>query len=457
MTAGVRGRGQGPAAGWHILSRYRHHLFRATIVLALLGGAAAIYAGASARLAARGVGTGFGFLLQEAGFAIGETLPILLPSDAGGWAFVALLLAAAGGLAMPLLAGGTAARRGAALGFLALLGAGGMAALGVAGVALVEYSPERSFAFALSAGFANTVKAGLFGCVIATAAGVLVGIARLSSNWLLARAATAFVETLRNIPLLVLVLFWYFGVLRALPAVRQSLDIGGTVVLNNRGVFLPDIHATGGTWPVILALLAGTGLAVMTYRRAIAAKMATGALPGWWAAVPLLPVAAPALAWALSGAPATFSYPVLSGFNYVGGLRLSPEFAALLLGLGLYHAAFIAEIVRAGLQGVDPGQRQAALALGFREGRILRLIVFPQALRVMFPPLITQYLSLIKDSSLGFAIAYPELVTLNNVIINQTGQPIEVLLITISVFMAFNLMVSFILNRFERRYAWSWA
>ena len=468
MPAGLRQEMMKAGAGDHAKQRLadifgdvrlRRHLYRATIVLLLLAAAFLVYAGATARLSARGIGTGFGFLFQEAGFAIGETLPIPIPEGGCAWLFLALCAAGIAGLLIRTLAGGTGLHwpwLAGGVGLLALVGAVVLIVQGRSGVGVVNYSAENSFGFALATGFANTIKVSIFGVLLATVIGLTVGIARLSSNWLVARSATAFVESLRNIPLLVQVFFWYFGVLRALPSVRQSLDLGGTLVLNSRGVYLPHIHATVGSWPDVLALLAGIAGATLLRRRALAVKLATGLSAAWSPAVPLLPLFALAIAWFVFGAPATLSFPVLSGFNYVGGVRLSPEFASLMLGLGFYHASFIAEIVRAGIQGVDHGQREAARSLGFREGRILRLIIFPQALRVMFPPLITQYLSLIKDSSLGFAIAYPELVTINNVTINQTGQPIEVLMITISVYMAFNLLVSLILNRFERAYSWAW-
>ncbi len=438
--------------------RFRRLVSRAALIVLLVGGAYLVYVAATARLESHGIGTGFGFLLQEAGFAIGETVPIPVPVGSGAWLFSLLAFGALAGFGARALVGGGDAgwpRVAGTAAMVLLAAAAVLAASGRAGIAWVSYTPDRSFAFALLTGFANTIKACVFGCLLATVVGVSVGIARLSTNWLVARSATAFVESLRNVPLLIQIFFWYFGVLRALPSVRQSLDIMGFAALNNRGIYLPEIHSTPGSWPGLLALALGIAGLALLRRRALAIKLSTGSLPAWSAAAPLVLVGAPALAWLAFGPPATLSVPVLEGFNFVGGVRMSPEFGALLLGLGFYHAAFIAEIVRGGVQGVDHGQREAARALGLREGRILRLVVFPQALKVMFPPLITEYLSLIKDSSLGFAIAFPELVTINNVTINQTGQPIEVLTITIAVFMAFNLLVALILNRFERTRAWT--
>lgn len=414
----------------------------------------------TAAFAERGATTGFGFLSREAGFAIGEVIPLPL-LEGGGATFVALLLFA-GALAalLRLLVPPARAGRRWTLGLTlvaiaCLLGA--LAGLVGGDVRLtgVSYAPERSFAFALATGFANTLKVALVGCLLATVVGVLVGIGRLSTNLLVRSVATAYVEGLRNVPLLIQVFFWYFGVLRALPPVRNSVEFLGIAALNNRGVYLPLPETTPGA-PLFLAALAIAVLATILVRREAARVQAlTGRRPrtGWLAAALL--VGLPATAWLLAGAPLAFSLPVRAGFNYVGGTVITPEYTALLLGISLYAAAFIAEIVRSGIQGVAHGQREAARALGLHDGRTMRLVILPQAVRVIIPPLISQYLSIVKDSSLGIAIAYPELVSVSNTMINQTGQPIEILTITILVFMIVNLVISALINRYNRSLAWS--
>lgn len=439
-------------------SQLRRMLSRIGLIAVLLAGAYFAYAGASGILAARGIGTGFSFLRNEAGFAIGEKMPIPILGGPASLFAALLVLAAILGLGVKLVAAGISPRKNHVLTLCVLACLALLCTLLLTRSAQLDwivYAPEDSFAFAMLTGFANTVKVSFFGCILATVIGIVVGLARLSSNWLVSRTAAVFVESLRNVPLLIQVFFWYFGVIRALPNVRQSIDILGVAELNNRGIFLPSPDPTAAALPFFVSLAAAIAGFVLLRRQAVRTKMATGQTPRWWFLVPLLAVLLPACVWVALGAPIEFSYPVRKGFNFVGGVVTTPEFSALLIGLSLYSATFIAEIVRGGIQGVDPGQREAARALGLGEGRIMRLVIFPQALKVMFPPLITQYLSLIKDSSLGFAIAYPELVSINNVMVNQTGQPIEILTITIAVFVLLNLAVTLVLSRFEQAKAWS--
>lgn len=436
----------------------RRLLSRTVLVATLAGSAYLVYAGASGILQARGIGTGFSFLSNEAGFAIGEKMPIpILGGQAAGFASL-LCVVGLGGLLAKVAASGLSSWQNRALTWWVLSCLALLCILLLTRLAQLDwavYSPDDSFAFALLTGFANTLKVSFFGCILATVVGITVGLARLSTNWLVRNSATVFIETLRNVPLLIQIFFWYFGVIRALPPVRDSISVLGVAELNNRGIYLPKVDLTPAAWAFFCALLAGIGVYRLLSRLALSRKLATGESARWRRVGALLPVLLPAGAWMMLGAPLELGYPVRTGFNFTGGFVVTPEFSALLIGISLYSASFIAEIVRSGIQGVDAGQREAARALGLGEGRIMRLVIFPQALAVMFPPLITQYLSLIKDSSLGFAIAYPELVSINNVMINQTGQPIEILAITISVFVLLNILVTLVLNRFEQAHIWA--
>ncbi len=291
----------------------------------------------------------------------------------------------------------------------------------------------------------------LLACVLTTWLGLGVGLARLSSNWLISRLALGYIETIRNIPLLLQIFFWYRAVLRTLPGVRESIAWGDFLVINNRGVFLPKPTAQPGLALVLLAALAAFCACVFWVRAARRQQERTGAQRAvFWpclAALVLLPVAA----WLLAGEPIRLSYPKLEGFNYQGGMVLSPEYTALLVALVMYTAAFIAEIVRSGIQAVSKGQREAAGALGLQEGLLMRLVILPQALRVMVPAMTSQYLNLTKNSSLGVAIAYPELVSVGGTILNQSGQAIEVIGLTMAVYLTFSLLISLGMNTYNAR------
>jgi general L-amino acid transport system permease protein len=316
----------------------------------------------------------------------------------------------------------------------------------------VPYSADDSYGRAFLVGLMNTLFVSLIGIVLATVLGILVGIARLSPNWLLSRAAAAYVEVIRNTPLLVQLFLIYFAVLLQLPAVREAIVLPGPAYLNQRGLFLPgpQVGPTFGAWLVIL----GAALAVaFVVRRAAAHYRAAGrTLP----APSVLGVAAfiglAAAGWlALGEAPVTFDLPVLGRFNVSGGLALSTSFVALLTGLVIYTAAFIAEIVRGGIQAVRRGQLEAARALGLSEGDTLRLVVFPQALRVIVPPLTSQYLNLTKNSSLAIAVGYPDLFKVGTTIANQTGQPVPVLVLVMATYLVISLGTSALMNLYNRR------
>ena len=342
------------------------------------------------------------------------------------------------------------AERGIASGF-AFLGA--KAGFDI-GLRFIPYDLTATYGRAFLVGLVNTLVVSAVGIVVATVLGLIVGVLRLSGNWLVARLAAVYVDTIRNIPLLVQILFWYFGVLAALPALRQSLAIGKTIFLNNRGLYMPRPIAQPGAWVVLAAFIAGLVVTVMIRRWAKRRQERTGAtFPAIRVGI-LLIVVATLLAADLAGFPVRWDLPVLKGFNFAGGVVVQPEFVALLLALTLYTAAFIAEIVRAGILSVSHGQTEAAYALGLRPGRTLRLVIIPQALRVIVPPLTSQYLNLTKNSSLAVAIGYPDLVSVfTGTVLNQTGQAVEVIFITMLVYLTISLFISLFMNWYNRRIA----
>jgi len=320
---------------------------------------------------------------------------------------------------------------------------------------LIEYNSQSStYGRAFWVGLLNTLLVAGLGIVFATILGFLVGIGRLSTNWLVARTCSGYVETIRNIPLLLQLLFWYNGVLKALPDVRQSYQLPLDVFLNNRGLVLPKPIGQRGEGLLWLLILAGFIAAVVFRVWAKKRQAATGQqAPVFLAGLGFVIV--PALLYALiTGFPYTFDLPQRGRFNLTGGLEVGPEFAALLLGLSLYTAAFIAEVVRAGILAVSRGQTEAAYALGLKPGVTLQLIVLPQAMRVIIPPLTSQYLNLTKNSSLAVAIGYPDLVQIfTGTVLNQTGQAVEVVAITMAVYLTISLTTSLAMNIYNSRMA----
>jgi general L-amino acid transport system permease protein len=320
---------------------------------------------------------------------------------------------------------------------------------------LIPFSAaNNTYGDAFFVGLLNTLLVAACGVVLATIIGFLIGIARLSSNWMVARLAGGYVEIIRNTPLLLQLLFWYNAVLAPLPGPRQSIELPGGVWLNNRGLFYPDPNFGPGAIWVALAVLAGLLAAIILKRASLRRRLATGrGLPVLWPSL-LLIFAVPVAVFFAAGAPVTFDYPVLRGFNFAGGARIVPEFVALLLGLSLYTAAFIAEIVRAGILSVSRGQTEASSALGMSPGLTMRLIIIPQALRVITPPLTNQYLNLIKNSSLAVFIGYPDLVQVfAGTVLNQTGAAVQVIAITMAVYLVISLITSAFMNWFNRRIA----
>ena len=319
---------------------------------------------------------------------------------------------------------------------------------------LIPYSEASSYGTAFLVGVLNTLFISIIGIVLATIIGFLFGVARLSSNWVVAKLAAVYLETVRNVPLLLQILFWYFGVLTALPVIRDSINFWDAVFINNRGIFTPKPLFQSGFEIVVIAFLVGVVATFIVSRWARRRQELTGRqFPSFWTGLALV-VGLPLLAYLIAGFPLEWEMPVRKGFNYRGGLAIIPEFLALLFALTLYTAAFIGEIVRAGIQAVSYGQTEAARSLGLRPGTNLRLIIIPQALRIIVPPLTSQYLNLTKNSSLAAAIGYPELVAVfSGTVLNQTGQAIECILLTMAVYFTISLSISVFMNWYNKRIA----
>ncbi len=320
------------------------------------------------------------------------------------------------------------------------------------GESLIEYEPTDTYLRALTVGVLNTLKVAVIGIVLATVLGTLVGIARLSGNWLLSKIAGLYVEIIRDLPLLLQLLFWY-TIMQGLPGPRQALNPVDGVFLSNRGMKLPFIEWVEAHWWAVLAFVAGAML-TWAYSRVMRQRQYRDGQPRkiWPAALALM-VGLPLAVWAAFGAPFTPDIPELRGFNFRGGLTVSPEYAALLIGLVTYTAGFIAEIVRAGILSVNQGQWEAAQALGLKRGEILRKIVLPQALRVIVPPMTSQYLNLTKNSSLAVAIGYQDIVSIANTTLNQTGQAIEGIAIIMLVYLTISLSISLFMNWYNAKIA----
>ncbi len=342
-------------------------------------------------LASRNIATGFGFLDREAGFAIGESL--------------------------------------------------------------IAYSPADTYRRAIWVGILNTLRVAAAGIVLATILGTIVGIARLSSNWLIKRLSSGYVEFLRNIPLLLQLFFWYAIITENTPGPRQALNPLPGVFISNRGIKIPGFTEHAGFDYLLWGLLLGVAISLAVAHYAKRRQEKTGQrVPTGRISIALI-VGLPLLGWLLGGAPTTLEMPELKGFNFVGGITMSPEFAALLVGLVMYTSAFVAEIVRSGIQAVQRGQWEAAGALGLRRNLVLRLVILPQALRVIVPPMTSTYLNLVKNSSLAVAIGYPDIVSVVNTTLNQTGQAIEGIMIIMGAYLTVSLSISVFMNWYNRHIA----
>jgi general L-amino acid transport system permease protein len=411
-----------PRVAVHNNPKIRSAFYQVAVLVLVLACAYAFAVNASANLRAQGFASGFGFLGNTAGFGINQTL--------------------------------------------------------------IDYSETDSYGRVFVVGLLNTLLVAVIGCVLATVLGFIVGIARLSPNWLIARLGGVYVETIRNLPLLFQILFWYLAVLGTMPSPRNSIGLGlqpilsaigdgiaalglpgadafrslaasigpPDVYLNNRGVILPrPLLGDGFEW-VAIAFGLAVVLAVVLRIWARQRLDATGkTFPAGWAAFALI-VGLPGVVLLALGVPIGFEHPQLRGFNFVGGVRVIPELVALLFALVTYTAAFIAEVVRAGIQAVPRGQSEASQALGLKRGLALRLIIVPQALRVIIPPLTNQYLNLTKNSSLAVAIGYPDLFAVfAGTTLNQTHQAIEIIAITMAVYLAISLITSILMNWYNAR------
>ena len=321
------------------------------------------------------------------------------------------------------------------------------------GEAMIPYDPAVStFGLALVEGLLNTLKVAIIGVVLATILGTVIGIGRLSSNFLISRLTAVYVEVIRDIPLLLQLFFWY-ALVQGLPAPKQSLAIGHSIFLSNRGFKIPLLELQSAHWWTVAAFALGLAGTLAWNRHARRRQEESGIKPPVWPAAVLLLIGFPVVIWAALGAPFTLEYPVLRGFNFQGGGSFSPEFGALLLGLVIYTASYIAEIVRSGIQAVAQGQWEAAGALGLRRGAVLRLIVLPQAMRVIIPPMTSQYLNLTKNSSLAVAIGYQDLVSIAGTTLNQTGQAIEGIAVIMAVYLAISLSISLFMNWYNAHVA----
>ncbi len=324
------------------------------------------------------------------------------------------------------------------------------AGFGINQVLFLDYTEESSYGTAFLVGLINTLVLSGIGIVCATILGFIVGIMRLSKNWVIAKLAAGYVEIFRNIPLLLQIIVWYKAVLGPLPGPRQSISLG-SFFLNNRGLYSPKPIFADAWWFVVAAFFLAIIASFILARWARKRLDETGQpFPVFLTSLGMI-IGLPLVVYFLAGMPVHLDYPALKGFNFRGGMRIIPEFIAMLLALSIYTATFIAEIVRAGIQSVSYGQTEAALALGLTRGQMLRFVVVPQAMRVIIPPLTSQYLNLTKNSSLAVAIAYPDLVAVGGIILNQSGQAIEIIGLWMLVYLSISLGTSAFMNWYNAK------
>ncbi|APW64784.1 amino acid ABC transporter permease [Poseidonibacter parvus] len=317
---------------------------------------------------------------------------------------------------------------------------------------LVAYDESDSHGKVFLVGLLNTILVSVIGIIFATIIGLLVGIGRLSKNFMVSKLSMIYVETFRNIPILLQILFWYNVVLASLPSPRQSISFFDSIFFNNRGLYIPRPILESGFTAVIIAFIIAIASVIYLKKWATKRHDETGEdFPLFWVSIGIL-IAAPTLVFFLSGSPATLEFAALKGFNFTGGWTLIPELLALAFALSIYTATYIAEAVRAGIEAVPKGQKEAAAALGLKDSTILKKVVLPQALRVIIPPVINQYLNLVKNSSLATAIGYPELVTVfSGTSLNQVGQAIEIILMTMAVYLTLSIIISILMNYLNSR------
>jgi general L-amino acid transport system permease protein len=316
---------------------------------------------------------------------------------------------------------------------------------------LIPFTSTSTYGRAIVAGFLNTLMVSVLGIIFATILGFIIGVMRLSKNWLVSRTAYVYVEIIRNIPLVLHLLIWYALVLKPLPGPKQAVNFFDSVFLSNRGLIMPHPQFGPGAWLAALFFALALVASYLLIRWARLRQEKTGErFPSWWIAI-LGTVASPFVGLVIAGWPLTFDYPALAGFNFKGGMTFVPEGAALLAAISIYTASFIAEVVRSGIQAVSHGQTEAASALGLRNNSTLRLVVIPQALRVIIPPLASQYLNLIKNSSLAVLIGYPDFFYTSGIVINQSGKTVEMMSIIMVVYLTLSLVTSAFMNWYNER------
>lgn len=370
--------------------RFRAYVYQALILGLVVYAIWFLVSNTLDNLAAHNINTGFAFLKQEAGFAIGESY--------------------------------------------------------------IEYSLTDTYTRALGVGIINTLLVSFFGILFSTLLGILIGVARLSSNWLIHKLAAIYVEVMRNIPLLIHLFFWYALFTEIFPGPRQALNPISGVFISNRGIMLPSVQGASLLWMALafaLALVLTIVLAVYGKKRQ---RLTGQTLPVLWIACALI-VLLPALAALLSGFQLSLNTPELRGFNFQGGMSFTPELTALLAGLVFYTAAFVAEIVRSGIQSIGKGQWEAGRSIGLRNSQVLRLVVMPQALRVIVPPMSSTFMNLAKNSSLAVAIGYPDIVSIVNTMLTQTGQAIEAVSIIMLAYLTISLSIALLMNWYNQRIA----
>jgi len=319
---------------------------------------------------------------------------------------------------------------------------------------LIPYSADSTYGRTFVVGLLNTILITVLGIILATILGFIIGIARLSNNWLIAKLATVYIETFRNIPLLIQIFFWYFVVLRAMPSARQSFSFNDSFFLNVRGLYMPSPVAGESFHLTLIALAVALVAAFFLRRWARKRQHATGQqFPVLWTALGIV-IGLPLLVFIATGSPLSWDIPELKGFNFRGGTSIIPELLALLIAISIYTAAFIAEIVRSGILAVNRGQTEAALSVGLTPRQTLRLVVIPQAMRVIIPPMTSQYLNLAKNSSLATAIGYPDIVSVfMGTTLNQTGQAVEITAMTMAVYLTLSLTISILMNWYNAKMA----
>lgn len=311
----------------------------------------------------------------------------------------------------------------------------------------IEFSPTDPYFKAILVGLLNSLQVMFFGIILATILGITVGIGRLSDNWLVRKLAIIYVETLRNTPLLLQLFFWYFAVFLKLPRIENSLNVGNIIYLSNRGMSIPWFVTNGQTILSFILIITAIIAAFFFWRKRIKVIEETGSSAQQWL---YLLIGSLVIAIAAFFLGIDWNLPQYASNSIAGGINLSPEFATLLIGLSIYTASFIAEVVRAGIQSVSKGQWEAARALGLKPGLVMQLVIFPQALRVMIPPLTSEFLNLAKNSSLAIAIGYNDVYAISNTISNQAGKAVEILLILVSIYLTINLIISLAMNRLNK-------